>query len=47
MKRNNKLAYIMAMENFFAKHLGGKSSKETSKELATHLETLKVDLSTL
>ncbi|MDB2387118.1 prolyl oligopeptidase family serine peptidase, partial [Shewanella sp.] len=47
MKRNNKLAYIMAMENFFAKHLGGKSSKETSKELVTHLETLKVDLSTL
>ncbi|MBQ4852744.1 S9 family peptidase [Pseudoalteromonas sp. MMG012] len=47
LKRDNKLAYVMAMEQFFAKHLGGKTSKKTSTEIATHLKTLKVDLSKL
>lgn len=44
-KRNNKLAFIIAMERFFSKHLGGKISNNVSPELETHLANLMVDLS--
>ena len=46
-KRNNKLAYIIAMERFFAKHLGGRVSHHVETELEQHLATLKVDINTL
>jgi dipeptidyl aminopeptidase/acylaminoacyl peptidase len=46
-KRDNKLAYILAMEQFFAKHIGGRVDEQVSPTLATHLETLKVDVSSL
>ncbi|WP_065204297.1 S9 family peptidase [Shewanella woodyi] len=46
-KRDNKLAYILAMEQFFAKHLGGRVDNRVTPSLATHLDTLKVDVSRL
>ncbi|NRD75815.1 S9 family peptidase [Shewanella sp. VB17] len=46
-KRDNKLAYIMAMEQFFAKHLGGNVGERVMPTLAEHLDTLKVDVSRL
>lgn len=46
-KRNNKLAYIVAMERFFSKYLGGRKSLDVSPELEQHLNTLKVDIGKL
>ena len=46
-KRDNKLAYILAMEQFFAKHLGGRVDEQVTPTLATHLDTLRVDVSRL
>ncbi|WP_076412294.1 S9 family peptidase [Shewanella sp. UCD-KL12] len=46
-KRDNKLAYIVAMEQFFGEHLGGRVDKRVTPSLATHLNTLKVDVSQL
>ncbi|MBL4814788.1 MAG: S9 family peptidase, partial [Shewanella sp.] len=46
-KRDNKLAYIVAMEQFFGEHLGGRVDKAVTPSLATHLDTLKVDVSRL
>jgi len=44
---DNKVASIMAMEVFFAKHLGGIDASEINKEAKDHLRTLKVDVSKL
>lgn len=46
-KRINKLSYVFAMENFFAKHLGGRKSAEVPPAIAQHLSTLRVDTSKL
>lgn len=46
-KRDNKLAYIVAMEQFFGKHLGGRVDKAVNPDLNAHLDTLKVDVSRL
>ncbi|MEC4728001.1 S9 family peptidase [Shewanella sp. D64] len=46
-KRDNKLAYILAMEQFFAKHLGGRVDEQVTPTLSTHLDTLRVDVSRL
>jgi len=46
-KRDNKLAYIVAMEQFFAKHLGGRVDDGVTPALNAHLDTLKVDVSRL
>ncbi|WP_179025845.1 S9 family peptidase [Shewanella sp. Scap07] len=46
-KRDNKLAYILAMERFFAKHLGGKVSPTPSVALGDHLQSLTVDVKAL
>jgi len=37
----------MAMEDFFAKHLGGQTSSKKPKDIAAHLNTLKVDVNSL
>lgn len=47
IKRNNKLAYIVAMEQFFGEHLGGRVDQTVTPALITHLDTLKVDVSRL
>ncbi len=46
-KRDNKLAYIVAMEQFFGKHLGGRVDKAVTPSLNAHLDTLKVDVGRL
>ncbi|MCL1125556.1 S9 family peptidase [Shewanella surugensis] len=46
-KRQNKLAYIVAMEQFFAKHLGGRADNNATSTISAHLDTLKVDVSRL
>ncbi|WP_298775580.1 S9 family peptidase [uncultured Shewanella sp.] len=46
-KRANKLAYVVAMEQFFAKHLGGRADRYETSSISAHLETLKVDVSRL
>lgn len=46
-KRDNKLAYIVAMEQFFGEHLGGRVDEQVTPALTRHLETLKVDVSRL
>ncbi|WP_394203903.1 S9 family peptidase [Shewanella waksmanii] len=46
-KRSNKLAYILAMERFFAKHLGGQQSPSPSTDIAAHLDSLTVDVKRL
>ena len=46
-KRDNKLAYILAMEQFFAKYLGGRVDEQVTPTLSTHLNTLRVDVSRL
>jgi len=47
MKRENKLAAYIAMERFFAKHLGGKFDTAPPKKLSNHLNTLKVEINKL
>ncbi|RXE87891.1 alpha/beta fold hydrolase [Pseudoalteromonas sp. A757] len=47
IQHNNKLASIIAMERFFAIHLGGTKSDSDDPDLANHLATLTVDVSTL
>lgn len=47
LQHNNKLAVIIAMENFFAKHLGGAKSSAVDSKLTEHLATLTVDVSKL
>jgi dipeptidyl aminopeptidase/acylaminoacyl peptidase len=44
---DNKIASIMAMEAFFAKHLGGIDASYMNKPAKAHLATLKVDISQL
>jgi hypothetical protein len=46
-KRINKLSYIVAMEHFFAKHLGGRKSTDVPQAIEQHLNTLKVDTNKL
>jgi dipeptidyl aminopeptidase/acylaminoacyl peptidase len=46
-KRDNKLAYIVAMEQFFAEHLGGRQDNTVPANLSNHLATLKVDVPSL
>lgn len=46
-KRVNKLAYVVAMEQFFAKHLGGRTDRYGTSTISAHLDTLKVDVSRL
>ena len=46
-KKNNGQASILAMEAFFAKHLGGAQSKIEDEQIAAHLASLKVDISKL
>ena len=46
-KRINKLSYIVAMEHFFAKHLGGRKSTDVPQAIEQHLNTLKVDINKL
>ncbi|MCG7534559.1 S9 family peptidase [Pseudoalteromonas sp. OOF1S-7] len=47
MKQDNKLASIVAMEQFFAKHLGGSVSQQVDPAITAHLETLRVNLDRL
>ncbi|WP_235577108.1 S9 family peptidase [Pseudoalteromonas sp. R3] len=47
MKQSNKLASIVAMERFFAKHLGGGSSNKVDPAISAHLDTLRVDITKL
>ncbi|MCG7562974.1 S9 family peptidase [Pseudoalteromonas sp. McH1-42] len=47
MKQNNKLASIVAMERFFAKHLGGGTSNTVNPDISAHLDTLRVDVNQL
>ncbi|WP_299494754.1 S9 family peptidase [uncultured Shewanella sp.] len=47
LKRQNKLAYVVAMEQFFAKHLGGRADSNGPSVISAHLDTLKVDVSRL
>lgn len=47
IKRDNKLAYILAMEKFFAKHLGGRVAQKVQPELSSHLKSLQVDVNKL
>ncbi|WP_249331588.1 S9 family peptidase [Pseudoalteromonas rubra] len=47
MKQSNKLASIVAMERFFAKHLGGGTSNKVDPAISAHLETLRVDIKKL
>jgi len=46
-KRDNQLALMMKMEQFLAKHLGGKTNPAPSHETSQHLKTLQVDIGTL
>ncbi|MCF2855877.1 S9 family peptidase [Pseudoalteromonas sp. SMS1] len=46
-KHNNKVATVVAMEAFFAKHLGGKKSNSVDASIKAHLFSLKVDTSKL
>ena len=48
-KRNNKLASLVAVERFFAKHLGGLKSddNDNEKEIEQQLNKLTVDVDTL
>ncbi|TMP37575.1 S9 family peptidase [Pseudoalteromonas rubra] len=47
LKQNNKLASIVAMEQFFAKHLGGGNSNKVDPAISAHLDTLRVDTTKL
>ncbi|MCL1142790.1 prolyl oligopeptidase family serine peptidase [Shewanella gaetbuli] len=47
VKRDNKLAYIVAMERFFAKHLGGRQSTNVDEKIVAHLKSLQVDINNL
>ncbi|ESP94628.1 MULTISPECIES: alpha/beta hydrolase family protein [Pseudoalteromonas] len=46
-QQDNKLASIVAMEAFFAKHLGGNKSVSVSSKISEHLTSLTVDVSKL
>ncbi|KZN38482.1 hypothetical protein N480_12580 [Pseudoalteromonas luteoviolacea S2607] len=46
-KHSNKVATVIAMEAFFAKHLGGTKSENVDMEIKAHLASLKVDTSKL
>jgi len=46
-KQKNKLAALIAIEKFLAKHLGGRMDVNTPKELKSHLDTLRVDIQKL
>lgn len=46
-KRNNRTAFLIAMERFFAKHLGGKLDTGISPENKAHYQSLKVDIGQL
>ncbi|KZN36686.1 S9 family peptidase [Pseudoalteromonas luteoviolacea] len=46
-KHDNKVATVIAMETFFAKHLGGNKSQSVDKKIKAHLTSLKVDTSKL
>jgi dipeptidyl aminopeptidase/acylaminoacyl peptidase len=43
----NTLAYVTAMEDFFAQHLGGRSQKEVPAEVAAKLKEITVDPKTV
>ncbi|AOT10397.1 S9 family peptidase [Pseudoalteromonas luteoviolacea] len=45
--QDNKLASIIAMEAFFAKHLGGMQSSKVNPKIKDHLTSLTVDVSKL
>ena len=45
--QDNKMAAIIAMEAFFAKHLGGMDASQHNTVAKAHLATLKVDVSKL
>ncbi|NMD51590.1 S9 family peptidase [Shewanella sp. DNRA4] len=46
-KRANKLASIVATEQFFAEHLGGRVDTNVDPEILKHLDSLNVDISKL
>lgn len=46
-KQANKLAAFVAMEQFLAKHLGGRMEKNIPEEIKHHLNTLRIDVSKL
>ncbi|MBQ4810545.1 S9 family peptidase [Pseudoalteromonas luteoviolacea] len=46
-KHDNKVATVIAMEAFFATHLGGTKSKNVDAKIQAHLASLKVDTSKL
>lgn len=46
-KRANKLASIVATEQFFAEHLGGRVDTNVNPEILKHLDGLNVDISKL
>ena len=46
-KRANKLASIVATEQFFAEHLGGRVDTNVNPEILKHLDSLNVDISKL
>ena len=46
-KRENNQAFLVKMERFFAKHLGGKVHQQVPQELEQHLQMLNVDVSAL
>jgi len=43
----NNLAMSTAMEQFFAKHLGGRVQKDVRKEIKEKLDSITVDVSTV
>ncbi len=45
--RENRLAMIVAMEKFFAKHLGGRIQQDVKPEIQKRLEEITVDIKTV
>ncbi len=45
--KENRLAMIVAMEKFFAKHLGGRIQEEVKPEIQKRLEEITVDINTV
>ena len=43
----NRMSLAVAMEKFFAKHLGGRAQKDVPVELAQHLDSITVDVASV
>jgi len=45
--RENRIAFYVAMEEFFARHLGGRYQKDVPEEIGERLENITVDITTV